>query len=117
MLDYIHKAAARLDKARMLRYNDATGDLVPTNLGRTASYFYINVNTVETINSLMMPNMTEAEILRLLSQASEFEQIQVIAANILSLLNLAFTLSCWQRDFHIWICYCCFSCIVSSTVQ
>lgn len=77
VLTYVHQAAKRLDSARMLRYNEETGDFVPTNLGRTASYFYINVDTMEQINGLIMPNMTEADILRLMCKASEFEQIQV----------------------------------------
>lgn len=73
----MHKAAKRLDSAQMLRYNEETGDFIPTNLGRTASYFYINVDTMEQIARLMVPVMTEAEILRLMCKASEFEQIQV----------------------------------------
>lgn len=77
VLSYVHKAAKRLDSARMLRYNEETGDFIPTNLGRTASYFYINVDTMEQINRLLMPIMTEADILRLMCTASEFEQIQV----------------------------------------
>lgn len=74
---YVHKAAKRLDSAHMIRYNEETGDFLPTSLGRTASYFYINVDTVEQINRLLMPVMTEADILRLICEASEFEQIQV----------------------------------------
>lgn len=73
----------------MMRYNEETGDFVPTNLGRTASYFYINVDTMEEINRLIMPNMTEADILRLMCKASEFEQIQVCTLQVtLSLVSL-----------------------------
>lgn len=33
-------AARLLDKNRMLRFDEATGSLNPTDLGRTASHFY-----------------------------------------------------------------------------
>lgn len=96
VLDDVHKAARRLDSAQMIRYSEDTGDFVPTNLGRTASYFYINVDTMEQFNHLIMPNMTEAEVLRLICKASEFEQIQVI---FIEIFNIMF------RQFVEFICF------------
>ena len=40
-------AARALDKARMIRFHEATGYMYPTDLGRTSSHFYIKYDTVE----------------------------------------------------------------------
>lgn len=73
----IMSAAMSLDKARMMRFNQRTMDMNITDLGRTASYFYIKYDTVETFNELMKPFMTQAEILAMISQAQEFQQLKV----------------------------------------
>ncbi|XP_052868650.1 activating signal cointegrator 1 complex subunit 3 [Anopheles cruzii] len=73
----IHTAAMALDKARMLRYNERTGDLNVTDLGRTASHYYIKYDTVEVFNEMMKPIMSEAEILEMMSHAHEFQQLKV----------------------------------------
>lgn len=76
--DLIEKAAKDLDEARMIRFNPKTGDLNITDLGRTASHFYIKYNTVEVFNPyLKSPVMTEADVLLMVSQAQEFEQLKV----------------------------------------
>lgn len=43
----ITDAATRLDKAKMIRFDDTTGYLAATDLGRIASNFYIKYDTVE----------------------------------------------------------------------
>ncbi|XP_041762573.1 activating signal cointegrator 1 complex subunit 3 [Anopheles merus] len=73
----IHTAAMALDKARMVRYNDRTGDLNVTDLGRTASHFYIKYDTVEVFNEMLKPIMTDADILQMMSNAHEFQQLKV----------------------------------------
>ncbi|KXJ73287.1 hypothetical protein RP20_CCG016160 [Aedes albopictus] len=73
----IHTAAMSLDKARMVRYNERTGDLNVTDLGRTASHFYIKYDTVEVFNDMIKPIMNEADILAMMSNAQEFEQLKV----------------------------------------
>lgn len=70
-------ASMSLDKARMMRFNQRTMDMNITDLGRTASHFYIKYDTVETFNELMKPFMNEAEILAMISQAQEFQQLKV----------------------------------------
>ena len=40
-------AARKLDKARMVRFVEHTGALHATDLGRTASHFYINYASIE----------------------------------------------------------------------
>lgn len=70
-------AAMSLDKARMIRFNQRTLDFNVTDLGRTASHFYIKYDTVEIFNDLLKPFMTEAEIFAMISQAQEFQQLKV----------------------------------------
>ncbi|XP_022899943.2 activating signal cointegrator 1 complex subunit 3-like [Onthophagus taurus] len=77
MLNYAHKAAQLLDRAHMIRYDPKNGDLTSTNLGRTASYYYINFDTIEVFNETINPTMTEADIITMMCLASEFHQIQV----------------------------------------
>eukprot|EP00094_Tigriopus_californicus_P013560 TCALIF_13117-PA protein Name:"Similar to ascc3 Activating signal cointegrator 1 complex subunit 3 (Gallus gallus)" AED:0.06 eAED:0.06 QI:112/0.94/0.95/1/0.78/0.75/20/319/2227 len=75
--DIITDAAKRLDKAKMIRFDERTGYLHATDLGRTASHFYIKYDTVEVFNELIRPIMNEADILAMVSQAQEFEQLKV----------------------------------------
>lgn len=48
-----------------------------SDLGRTASHFYIKHATVEVFNELMAEVMTEADILSMIAQSQEFEQLKV----------------------------------------
>ncbi|XP_055901918.1 activating signal cointegrator 1 complex subunit 3 [Eupeodes corollae] len=73
----ISTAAISLDKAKMIRYNSRTNDLSITELGRTASHFYIKYDTVEIFNDLLKPFMTESDIFNMISQAQEFHQLKV----------------------------------------
>ncbi|XP_015598741.1 activating signal cointegrator 1 complex subunit 3 [Cephus cinctus] len=75
--ELIDTAANALDKAKMIRYNSRTGDLSVTDLGRTASHFYIKYDTVEIFNDLAKPIMTEPDILEMISRSQEFEQLKV----------------------------------------
>ena len=75
--EIIREAARKLDKAKMIRFDERTGYLFPTDLGRTSSQFYIKYDTIEIFNELLKPVMNEAEILAMLARASEFEQLKV----------------------------------------
>ena len=73
----INEAAKRLDKARMIRYDESNGIMSCVDLGRTASHFYIKYDTVEIFNEMMTNIMNEGEILAMMSKAQEFEQLKV----------------------------------------
>ena len=75
--DIIVEAARHLDKAKMIRFDETNGYLSATNLGRTASHFYIKYDTVEIFNESMRNFMNDAEILSMVSQAQEFQQLKV----------------------------------------
>lgn len=49
--DLVVESGRKLDKARMIRFDERTGYFASTDLGRTASHFYIKYNTIE-VNAL-----------------------------------------------------------------
>ena len=75
--EIIRESARKLDKAKMIRFDERTGYLFPTDLGRTASQFYIKYDTIEVFNELLRPVMNESDIIAMLAKATEFEQLKV----------------------------------------
>jgi activating signal cointegrator complex subunit 3 len=75
--ELIRCAARLLDKERMIRFDEATGSFNPTDLGRTASHYYIKYNTVEVVNSKLKETLNDKEIFGLMSDCSEFQQLKV----------------------------------------
>ncbi|KAJ1976814.1 activating signal cointegrator 1 complex subunit 3, partial [Dimargaris xerosporica] len=70
-------AANKLAKLQMILFNPETRYLDPKDLGRIASAYYIDHQTMATINQFLRPHMTEADALALLSLSSEFAQIKL----------------------------------------
>lgn len=75
--ELVMESGRKLDKARMIRFEERTGYFASTDLGRTASHFYIRYNTIETFNELFNSQRTEADILSIVSKAEEFDQLKV----------------------------------------
>ncbi|XP_022606538.1 activating signal cointegrator 1 complex subunit 3 isoform X1 [Seriola dumerili] len=75
--ELVVESGRKLDKARMIRFEERTGYFASTDLGRTASHFYIRYNTIETFNELFNSQRTDADILSIVSKAEEFEQLKV----------------------------------------
>ncbi|XP_065652394.1 activating signal cointegrator 1 complex subunit 3 isoform X2 [Hydra vulgaris] len=84
-LDLIKISARKLDKAKMIRFDERTNFLYPTNLGRTASNYYIDFPTIEVINELFKPVMDVGEIFSVVSKAHEFNQIKVREDEVIEL--------------------------------
>jgi len=76
-MELIKINARKLDKARMIRFDERTNFLYPTNLGRTASNYYIDFITIEVINELFKPFVNEGELFSIVSKAHEFQQVKV----------------------------------------
>ncbi|MCO5571323.1 hypothetical protein L7F22_025061 [Adiantum nelumboides] len=70
-------AARALDKAKMMRFDEKSGNFYVTDLGRVASHFYIQYTSVETYNNMLKRHMNESELINLLAHSSEFENIMV----------------------------------------
>ncbi|XP_039972901.1 activating signal cointegrator 1 complex subunit 3 [Xiphias gladius] len=75
--ELVMESGRKLDKARMIRFEERTGYFASTDLGRTSSHFYIRYNTIETFNEHFNSQRTEADILSIVSKAEEFEQLKV----------------------------------------
>ncbi|GFQ81252.1 activating signal cointegrator 1 complex subunit 3 [Trichonephila clavata] len=74
----IQSAAMRLNKAHMIRFDPNNGFLNVTDMGRTASHYYISTETITRFNEKLKGSfMSDAEIFALISQAQEFDQLKV----------------------------------------
>lgn len=56
------EAARALDKAKMMRFDEKSGNFYCTELGRISSHFYIQYSSVETYNEMLRRHMSEAEV-------------------------------------------------------
>lgn len=84
-IELIRKAARDLDQAKMVRFDENSGQLYVTELGRVASHYYIKHDTILIFNELLKKKMTEQEILKMLSQSSEFESMAVREEELIEL--------------------------------
>ncbi|XP_078430191.1 U5 small nuclear ribonucleoprotein helicase isoform X2 [Wolffia australiana] len=73
----ITDAARSLDKAKMMRFDEKSGNFYCTELGRIASHFYIQYTSVETYNEMLKRHMNDSEIINMVAHSSEFENIVV----------------------------------------
>jgi activating signal cointegrator complex subunit 3 len=61
----------------MIRFDERNGYMSSTDIGRTASHYYLNAASIELYNDEFRDTMTEERVLQLLSRFTEFENIQV----------------------------------------
>ncbi|KAG0745424.1 hypothetical protein G6F62_005146 [Rhizopus arrhizus] len=74
--EIITMAARKLAECQMILFEETAGYLIPKDLGRIASNFYIKHKSIETFNSIMKRRMTEADVMSMISMSSEFDQIK-----------------------------------------
>ncbi|KAL0868583.1 hypothetical protein ABMA27_008049 [Loxostege sticticalis] len=86
--ELITAAAMQLDKTHMIRYNERTGDLNITDLGRTASHYYITCETMEVFNSMVRKSMTQGYVLEMLTRCSDFQQLKIRKEELTELWSL-----------------------------
>ncbi|KAK1376812.1 U5 small nuclear ribonucleoprotein helicase [Heracleum sosnowskyi] len=75
--DLVHTAAAILEKNSLIRYDRRSGFFQVTDLGRTASHYYISHGTICTYNEHLKPTMGDIELYRLFSSGEEFKYVTV----------------------------------------
>lgn len=75
--DLVHTAANLLDKGGLIRYERKSGHFQPTELGRIASHYYCNYETMQCYNQLLKPTLSEIELFRVFSLSAEFKNITV----------------------------------------
>ncbi|TVU47946.1 hypothetical protein EJB05_07564 [Eragrostis curvula] len=86
---FIVDAARALDKAKMMRFDEKSGNFYCTELGRIASHFYLQYSSVETYNEMLRRHMSESEVITMVAHSSEFENIVVREEEQDELENLA----------------------------
>ncbi|KAL2023073.1 hypothetical protein VTK56DRAFT_3983 [Thermocarpiscus australiensis] len=70
------QAARTLQQSQMIIYNERTEELRSKDIGRIASQYYIQHTSIQIFNSLMKPDATEKEILKMIAMSGEFDNIQ-----------------------------------------
>lgn len=73
----ITEAARILDRSRMVRFDERSGNIYTAEMGRVASHFYIRQSSIETYNSSLKPHINEEDALYIISMSSEFENLNV----------------------------------------
>jgi len=69
-------AARVLQQSQMVIFNEITEELRAKDVGRIASQYYVLQTSVEIFNSMMRPQATEADVLKMISLSGEFDNIQ-----------------------------------------
>ncbi|KAK1781120.1 Sec63 Brl domain-containing protein [Copromyces sp. CBS 386.78] len=87
-VDLIHSAATVLKKSNLIKYDEKTGKLQSTELGRIASHYYITYGSMDTYNKLIQPPITDVELFRVFAQSAEFKYIPVRQEEKLELAKL-----------------------------
>jgi pre-mRNA-splicing helicase BRR2 len=87
-VDLIHSAATVLKKSSLVKYDEKTGKLQSTELGRIASHYYITYGSMDTYNTLIQPSITTIELFRVFAQSGEFKYIPVRQEEKLELAKL-----------------------------
>lgn len=87
-VDLVHSAATVLKKSNLIKYDEKTGKLQSTELGRIASHYYITHGSMDTYNRLIQPSMNDIELFRVFAQSAEFKYIPVRQEEKLELAKL-----------------------------
>ncbi|KAF2725017.1 Sec63-domain-containing protein [Polychaeton citri CBS 116435] len=74
--DLVVNAARVLQKSQMIIFNEITEELRAKDIGRIASQFYVLQTSIEIFNTMMSPQATEADVLKMISMSGEFDNIQ-----------------------------------------
>ncbi|KAK3050163.1 putative steryl acetyl hydrolase mug81 [Extremus antarcticus] len=74
--ELILKAARVLQQSQMIIFNEVTEELRAKDVGRIASQFYVLQTSIEIFNTMMRPQATEADVLKMISMSGEFDNIQ-----------------------------------------
>eukprot|EP01130_Rhizamoeba_saxonica_P011676 TRINITY_DN4859_c0_g2_i1.p1 TRINITY_DN4859_c0_g2~~TRINITY_DN4859_c0_g2_i1.p1 ORF type:complete len:1866 (+),score=443.62 TRINITY_DN4859_c0_g2_i1:728-5599(+) len=86
--ELIVSAANKLDKNKMIRYDRKTGNFYVTALGRIASHYYIEADTIEMLNEKLMSHISDSIIFNVFSLCSEFENVMVREDELSELFEL-----------------------------
>lgn len=71
----IIEAARELERCKMSRFDEKSGNLYITELGRVASHYYISHGSITVYNDQLRQHMSEADLLSIICQSTEFENL------------------------------------------
>lgn len=74
----IADAARALDSAKMMRFDEKSGNFYCTELGRIASHFYIQYSSVETYNELLRRHMNDSEVIIVFSEFMVYTSVSLV---------------------------------------
>ena len=74
--ELVINAARVLQKSQMIIFNETTEELRAKDVGRIASQYYVLQTSIEIFNTMMRPQATEADVLKMISMSGEFDNIQ-----------------------------------------
>lgn len=75
--DLIYTAFCILHENKLVVYNAALGSVASTELGKIASHFYINFETINLYGKMLKPWHSETDILSVFSNSGEFKYVPV----------------------------------------
>lgn len=87
-VDLIHSAGLVLEKSSLAKYDQKTGRLQATELGRIASHYYITHSSMLTYNHHIQPTITPIDLFRVFALSEEFKYIPVRQDEKLELAKL-----------------------------
>lgn len=73
----VAEAAKQLKACQMAVFDEKSGNLYVTELGRVASHYYIKHLSMVTFNQALKPQMSEAALLAMMAMSNEFESMMV----------------------------------------
>ena len=74
--ELVINAARVLQKSQMIIFSETTEELRAKDVGRIASQYYVLQTSIEIFNTMMKPDSSEADVLRMISMSGEFDNIQ-----------------------------------------
>lgn len=87
--DLVHSALVLLQENKLVQYNDETGEIEPTELGKIAAHFYIGYTTMGKYNTTLKPWMSEMDVLRVFAGSGEFKFVPVRQEEKMEVAKLA----------------------------
>lgn len=72
-----HTALAQLEKLELVSYAPASGAVTSTALGKTASTFYVSVESIAAYKRGLKDRISDIEVLELLAESKEFRGLTV----------------------------------------
>lgn len=75
--DLSYSALLILAKNGLIKYNYLKDIIIPTDIGKIASYYYISYKNMKNFDAQLKPHLSEIELFRIFSSSEEFKFVPV----------------------------------------